>query len=1388
MSGNPETHRPLRGDLPRPIVESLRAVIQRMRWVILTRGIAAVVAVAAGSLLSIMAIDASVVLFSATTRWLLTLSAFLLTAAASIWFLVMPLAKTITLAGIARAIEEHHPELQERLSSAIELLTSRDLPSIRGSEALISALAAEATQDAGKVQPRAEITLRSARPFLIAAGAGLVIIIGIVALIPDGGQLLARAVAPFANTAIRDWMITVRPADDSVIQEKDRVTVDVTVKSRSVSRAEFRRVLPDGSESVEMMSPLAPADNGDARFSFVTPPATESFRYRIHVGDALTRFYKVTVVERTAIKRIQIKYEFPEYTRWESRVDADASGDIKALLGTRVTVTAETNRPVRTADLKINGQTPQGIRLDIAPAPGGTSVCTFSMTLTPELRGRWALATVDENNFANTSGEHALDVLGDTPPAVAMVLPQEKKIRVKPTDEVPIGWLMTDDVGLSGAEFTVETDTRQHSTVPLPLPAAAAGKPQREAQGQTPLDLSKLPLKGARQLTVRVRGTDVLPPKTGPQEGLSEILTIDLDVKAEAFEVQQLQAEAEALRQALERILAELRGAKDDSSPLKDTLAKTAVMSPDLVQRLDRMRGPLAQAKGHVADLGPMVAKGMFTGLTPKVNQLSTEVVGANDTAGQMKLVEAMRERITLAADTDLHVDKAIAITLDLLKELQTLREAGETALALEELAREQAELAEAKAAEENAQAAADWAQKEAELAKELAELIKDSPEAVKAAMAEMGQRAKDLAKEAAELQKKQEAAAAEAAKLEQLKAIDQKIQALAVRESQLGDQAAQISGAKEQAQPMQNVARELSAGSLPQAVQDQKQIEAALGQPPQAGQPQEGQPQGNQPAPQNAQQVAQTQQNIRRETENLMAQRQELQNQLMTAEMQRLQAEQAQLAQEANQLAQNVAPTGQQPAQQGQQAAQNAQQAANQMPTNMPSATQNAQQAAQQLGQLSQNLQNQANQAAQQEGQPQEQQPQEAQPQENQPQEGQPQEGAPKAGEAGAPKAGEAGAPKAGEAGAPKAGEVGAPKAGGAGTPKAGGAGTPKAGGAGTPKAGGAGTPKAGGAGTPKAGGAGAPKAGGAGAPKAGSGQGQGQGQGQPSASQMANMAQQAQDLANRQQELATQMAAMSQGNPQQSLATEQNSLQAQTNELQQEAAALNAEAQQLSAEPAASQQATQAAQSLGQAAQQAQAAAAALGQNQPQTATAAEQAAAQALQNAAQALAAMGQMPSMQSGPASQPPTSVNPNTAPGQPMAGQPMAQALASANQAAQAQTPASASQASAAMAAAAAQAASAAQSKGVGMGKGMTMGMPGRAGDPKMGTGNQATSLTASKLEAMGISVSDWAKLPGELRDQILQAADETGPEEYRAMIRRYFQEVARRGGQSEGKK
>jgi hypothetical protein len=56
-----------------------------------------------------------------------------------------------------------------------------------------------------------------------------------------------------------------------------------------------------------------------------------------------------------------------------------------------------------------------------------------------------------------------------------------------------------------------------------------------------------------------------------------------------------------------------------------------------------------------------------------------------------------------------------------------------------------------------------------------------------------------------------------------------------------------------------------------------------------------------------------------------------------------------------------------------------------------------------------------------------------------------------------------------------------------------------------------------------------------------------------------------------------------------------------------------------------------------------------------------------------------------------------------------------------------------------------------------------------------------TDSSAAALAKLGIAPADWARLPGKLRDQLLQAARSDGPREYRELIRGYFQELARRG-------
>jgi hypothetical protein len=829
------------GPVQRQIALALKRLIRRIREVVILRGVAAVVATAGGALLAIMAIDAGLVLFSDVVRWMLTLSALALTVASVVWFLILPLAKTITLTGIARSVEDRHPELQERLSSAVELLSSRDMPEIRGSETLIAALAEEAGRDAAHMRPRAEIPLKAARPYLLAAGGAIAIFGLLLALYPSAQRLLLRAVAPYVNLPnVTGDMLRVIPGNARIL-EGQRLEVEVAVGNAAVRGARFRKLLPDGSEAAEAMIALPAGADGDPRFAITCAPGAESFRYRIHAGDALSKYFDVTVVPPPVVKRIEVRYEYPAYTRREARTEPDSAGEIKAVAGTTVTVAAVTNKPVKAAQLQISGQPAKGSPVEISTGPDGATVCKFQVKLAPRLKGRWVLNLTDEFGFSNSTGERLIEAMPDLPPVVKLLAPENKKLRLKPTDRLPLTYAMTDDFGLSAADFSVETDARKHKAVPVAL-EGEKDKPVRAAAGEQSIDLAKLPLQGARQFTLRLRAADNLPASAkGPQEGRSEVVTVELDLSAASYAMQALQAEEESIRKALEKILKELKESKKDSVPLKDNLPKLQALNDETTKRLEHMRGHLGVAKDTVAEVTPKVMEGTFEGLAPKMTALTAEVDGANDKSGQIKLVETLSERGTLAGQTDVHIDRAIQIVEEMLKQLHEMSEAAKLAQALQDLADRQADLAAAKAeaelaAKEQPADQPEWQKSEAQVSREAGNLVKDQPAARQAQLAQDQARAKDLAAEARKLQQEQQALAQDTNRLGQLSQAENAMKDLAQQQATLARETAQTKTAADQAKPMAAAAEEIKSGALAQAIENQKAAETSLKQRAETG------------------------------------------------------------------------------------------------------------------------------------------------------------------------------------------------------------------------------------------------------------------------------------------------------------------------------------------------------------------------------------------------------------------------------------------------------------------------------------------------------------------------------------------------------------------------
>jgi hypothetical protein len=209
------------------------------------------------------------------------------------------------------------------------------------------------------------------------------------------------------------------------------------------------------------------------------------------------------------------------------------------------------------------------------------------------------------------------------------------------------------------------------------------------------------------------------------------------------------------------------------------------------------------------------------------------------------------------------------------------------------------------------------------------------------------------------------------------------------------------------------------------------------------------------------------------------------------------------------------------------------------------------------------------------------------------------------------------------------------------------------------------------------------------------------------------------------------------------------------------------------------AQQLADQAAQALGQAGQAQAAAQQAIEQGQLARSTPSQRASASALGQAARALQQLGQLVRQQAQRAEPVPPAP-----PGQPeddFAGR-LAEAYGATQNAAAGGAESEAARAARLLAALASQANQRAQAMGLVPGQ---PGMPGMALDPRTGVGRTGMVLSAGELKELGLSPSDWTRLPGRLRDQVLQAARQGAPEAYRGLIKRYFQAIARRSARAD---
>jgi hypothetical protein len=823
--------------LPRSIRATLRRLIRRARWVIFLRGICAVAAVATLAVLLVMAVDVAFTFTAPWPRWAMSCTALAFTLLAAALLLVRPLARSFTLSGIARAVESNHPELQERISSAVELLSSKDAPEVRGSQALIEAVVAGASEDVRLLRPRREVTLRGARPFILAAIVTLGVLAALMYFWPHvTGRLLARAVAPFMNLPnVAADELTVSPGD-TVIKPGESLRVDVSTANLAVRGADVHQLGPNGTLVVQRMMSLSEASDSQLHFSAKLPPAAQDFRYRVRAGEALTRYYYVTVAAPPAVTGIDIRYDYPPYTHLKPLVQSSAAGDISAVVGTHVTVTAHVDKPVTSANLFLGSGDTRPLAGARQPAAGGQMTCTFGFDLKPGLKGYWHLTVSDRYAFKNPDREFSIEAVPDAPPTLLIVHPSTRQVRLKPTDSLPVIYAAQDDLGLASLDVLLKKDGADIAPMSLAL-APDQSRVALSAAGQAAIDLTSPALLGAGKVEFRLRARDYLPPEMGgPHETLSDAYTITVDREAAPYAEQVRQGLEEDIRTGLEQALKELQAAQTPSAKAREELPKSRTVTQSVRGYLQQVSQHLAAADAAVRDVQQKVADTPFAPLQPKLEDVSAnDIATAQDDTGQVPLTDDSKKRNDLAVEADTRVGAAVTKVSDLLKQFNAMSDALRQVGALEDMANREDTLAAERAAAESAPppvpaADADWQQGQQDLLNDLSEFLKQTPEAIKAQLAADSTKLQDLAARARDLQKQQQALAADTQAVQGLKASDEQLQKLAQGQQDLAQRAGEELASADRKPGMTAAAEDLRGNNLEGAIQKQQAAEQALG------------------------------------------------------------------------------------------------------------------------------------------------------------------------------------------------------------------------------------------------------------------------------------------------------------------------------------------------------------------------------------------------------------------------------------------------------------------------------------------------------------------------------------------------------------------------------
>lgn len=441
-------------------------------------------------------------------------------------FVWRPLRRIPDDATFARFIEEREPRLEDRLVTAIEILSRSDVaapgvsiaPSARSRERaepfspalvhrlLADALAQCATVSAESVLPTRRLRLRA---FLVAAP-----VLFFASLMVVGPGSLRRGLEwlylPWKLASPPHLAIHVHPGDTRIPRGLDQL---VTATLQNFDADSARIIFRSEGESNWREQPMDASEPRVFRFRFAD--VQRSIEYYVMARAVRSTAFRIEVVDWPRVSRLELLYVYPAYTGQPSR-KVEEDGDIAALKGTRVTVTAHLNGRVRRAWLVFDDGT------SLTMTPSGTSSFTAPIVVSKNARYHVRVQPLVGEAYA-ASREYQIEALDDAPPTIVIERPG-RDMKVTAIQEVFTEARAEDDYGIGRVELHYSVNGGPEQKVTL---YQARGAPPRSITGSHTFFLEELNLEPGDVISYYVTAHDI-NTATGPGVATSDIYFLEV--------------------------------------------------------------------------------------------------------------------------------------------------------------------------------------------------------------------------------------------------------------------------------------------------------------------------------------------------------------------------------------------------------------------------------------------------------------------------------------------------------------------------------------------------------------------------------------------------------------------------------------------------------------------------------------------------------------------------------------------------------------------------------------------------------------------------------------------------------------------------------------------